>query len=1134
MKKLLFGMSAFAILFAASCQRELDSVTGEGLVNVTFKVSTPTIATRAYSDGTTATALQYAVYDAAGVQITELSETEGTLVNNAANVTLQLTTGNEYAVVFWAAAPNAPYTVDLANKTMTVDYTNAESNDEDRDAFYVYHTFTVSGAQTETLELKRPFAQLNIGTNDYAASTIAGYTPTQSYVKVPVYTTLNLADGTVNGQATQEFALANIKKDEIFPVDGYEYVAMNYVLVDADKEVVDVEFTMTDGVNPKTRTVGSVPVQRNYRTNIYGALLTSLVDITVEIEPAFDEPAYDNEHDYYVSEGTYYITSANGLRWFAEQVNSRNPELLTAKVVLDQDIDLAAAARTQMAVEANWTPIGLGTNLSAGDTFRGTFDGAGHTIRNMVVNQGAVAGLFGYVYGATIKNVTIEDATINSNHYAGGVVAWVLNTTGNIQVPFVLENCHVKNSTITSAAEQVNGEWDNGDKVGGLVGYACFADANYAANAGAKISGCSVEGTTIKAYRDFGGLVGYASYVALENCSTEDVTLEQDLTHDYKGTTPDTFGLTIGKDAGNNTVDNNTYVFDGVLTDAEGVYYVYNASGLVWVAKEVNKYSNYERPFEGKTIKMLNDINLGGMEWTPIGDYRFSANRFCGTFDGQNHTISNFKITKKTDKNDSNKSSYGFFGNVEGIVKNLTVANATVNSYAYTAALVGRLNSGLIENCHVVDCEVSNTYWQGGILIGQVNGGSVKNCTVKSSSITSKSAIGAISGPVTNESNEDIVFENCVVEECEVIQKGSFGSNYDKYFGTMFGYLEAADGKCIRVNNCTVVNTTVKGESNAMFTGDIDGNIYVNGGLTVATAEALTAALQAGGDYTLVSDIYLSAPIQISGKTFSLDGNGYKIGQSSEYPAEGTAVAALLHPNGGAMTLKNVVFDGIKTDAVIRTDGTDFYAENLLVKNCNHTKDQGLFRLLGKSTIKNSTFKNNTCKMVVSLNFDGNGTNTDPQVVKNCVFEGNTCSVTAVLYYAEGGGVTVDGNKFLSNTLNVSNGATLYLGFKKNCTVTNNLFEGNVVTATSKRSSGGLMVGNAAVVTGNSFVNNTVTVNGQSGYGNNVCASPYYAAIDLSGNYWGGSAPVEGADYYKEYNNYEVIINDYLTVNPFN
>ena len=204
--------------------------------------------------------------------------------------------------------------------------------------------------------------------------------------------------------------------------------------------------------------------------------------------------------------------------------------------------------------------------------------------------------------------------------------------------------------------------------------------------------------------------------------------------------------------------------------------------------------------------------------------------------------------------------------------------------------------------------------------------------------------------------------------------------------------------------------------------------------------------------------------------------------------------------------------------------------DNVTVKNCEHTQQQGLFRLMGKSTIMNSTFKNNSCTMLVSFNFDGDST--EPQVVDNCVFENNICNTTAVVYYASGSGATINDNKFLNNTLSVSNGATLYLGFKKNCTVTNNLFEGNKVTATSKRSSGGLMVGNAAVVTGNAFVNNTVTVNGETGYGNDVCASPYYASIDLSGNYWGGGAPVENDDYYKEYNNYEVIINDYLTENP--
>ena len=1125
-KALLLGILAVATLFAASCQRELAPVEGEGLSTVTFNVSVPALATKAYSDGKTATTLQYAVYKVAGEQLTLLPNL--TVINGeidkTATVDLQLTTGNTYSVIFWAAEEDAPYTVDFANKTMTVDYTNVVSNDENLDAFYKYHTFTVSGAQTETVELKRPFAQLNIGTADYEASEKAGYIPTKSSVTVEnVYETLNLATGEVSDEVEVVFAENAIPSDQTFPVEGNDYLAMNYLLVGAQKEVVDLTFTYTDGSNAKTRTVGSVPVQRNYRTNIYGNILTSDVDVNVDIEPDFDEPSHDNEHDYYISEGKYYITSANGLRWFAEQVN--NHELQNATVILDSDIDLAVATRSTGAA-ANWTPIGLGTNLSAGDTFRGTFDGAGHTIKNMVVEQGAVAGLFGYVYGATIKNVTIEDATIRSNHYAGGVVAWVLNTKGNIQIPFILENCHVKNSTITSAAEEVNGEWDNGDKVGGLVGYACFADGNYAANDGAKISGCSVENTTIKAYRDFGGLVGYASYVALENCTTENVTLEQDLAHDYKDTTPDTFGLTIGQNAGNNTVNGNAYFADGVCKDADGVYYIYNAEGLVWFAKEVNKHSNYERPFNGETLKLANDINLGGMEWTPIGDYRFSANRFCGTFDGQNHTISNFKITKKTDKSDSNKSSYGFFGNVEGTVKNLTVAKATVSSYAYTGALVGRLNSGLLENCHVVECAVSNSYWQGGILIGQVNGGTVKNCTVENSSITSKSGIGAISGPVTNESENDIVFENCAVENCTINQSGSFGGAYDNYFGTMFGYLEATGDKCIRVNNCTATNTTVKDESNAMFTGDIDGNIYVNGGLTVATAEALKAALQDGGDYTLVSDIALSESISVSNASFTLDGNGYTVTMTEN----ATNTYALFDITGGKATLKNIKFDGIKEGAVVRTVGVEFTASNVTAQNGSHTQVQGIFRLLGKSTISGCTFKNNTCSMVVTLNFDG--ANNDPQVVENCVFENNTCNGTAALYYVDGAGATVNGNKFVGNTVNETaahNAATVYMGFTENNVITNNIFQNNTVTAgTSKRVAGGLMIGYEAVITGNAFVGNTV--NATNAKGNDVCASVYYTDINLSGNYWGGNAPVQDDDYFVEYpDRHAVIINDYLT-----
>jgi hypothetical protein len=294
MKKLMMAIAAFGMLFT-SCQNDADFVQKAGeTATVSFEVGTPEIATRAYSDGNTATVLQYAVYNKDGVILPNLTKTDAE-IHGSTTVELKLTTGNSYSVIFWAAAPDAPYNVDFATKTMTVDYTDAVSNDENRDAFFKYHEFTVTGAQTEVIELKRPFAQLNIGTNDYTASANAGYTPTKSSVTVKnLKNVLNLATGEVSGtEKAITFAEAAIPITETFPVAGNEYIAMNYVLVGADKEVVDVEFTYTDGSDAKIRTVGSVPVQRNHRTNIYGQLFTSDVDFNVIINPEYEEPSFD-------------------------------------------------------------------------------------------------------------------------------------------------------------------------------------------------------------------------------------------------------------------------------------------------------------------------------------------------------------------------------------------------------------------------------------------------------------------------------------------------------------------------------------------------------------------------------------------------------------------------------------------------------------------------------------------------------------------------------------------------------------------------------------------------------------------------------------------------------------------------
>ena len=487
MKKLIYCVAAMATVLFASCQKEVLAPVANEAATVSFSVNTPEIATRAYSDGLTATVLQYAVYDAAGNELEDLTVTDGE-IHTTAEVKLQLVTGNTYSVIFWAAAPNAPYAVDFAKKTMTVDYTAAVCNDEARDAFYACKTFTVTGVQTETIELRRPFAQLNIGTADYTDSENAGYVPTQSSVVVKnVYNTLNLTTGAVENEVVANFDLADIKKDENFPVNGYDYLAMNYLLVSTSKELVDVEFTYTNGADTKTRTVGSVPVQRNYRTNIYGNVLTSDVDLNVVINPEYEQPDYGTEilpllPVYYdnaetqqvegvgmLGETTFGVTSPNGLKWISDQVqgvvtrssDQKLYEVNGSTIKLLADIDLTGVTTNG----DSFGPIGrYCSGQGVNKPFTGRFDGDGHTIKGIYQSgwdfgyewgTTGYLGLFGYVKDATIENLTIEGM---ESVVEGGTLAAI---AGRADGECTFKNITVKNTKL--------GTYNN--RCGGIVGW---------------------------------------------------------------------------------------------------------------------------------------------------------------------------------------------------------------------------------------------------------------------------------------------------------------------------------------------------------------------------------------------------------------------------------------------------------------------------------------------------------------------------------------------------------------------------------------------------------------------------------------------------------------------------------------
>ena len=405
MKKIFFGIVALVAMVATSCQQldEVDVVGGQ-TTTVTVNLSTPEIANRAFSDGTTATHLQYAVYDANGNAL-DIYKKDNETINISKQIEFQLTTGNTYSVLFWAAAPSAPYTVDLDAKTMVVDYTSPVCSDENRDAFYYYGSFTVSnGMDPIDADLKRPFAQLNIGTSDYAASAAAGYTVSHAKVKVPVYTNLDFVSGNATNKQTIEFAYAAIPTSETFPVAGHEYMAMNYLLMNTTKETVDVVFTYaTDatGAAAKSRTVGAVPVQRNYRTNLYGQLLTASANVNVEIKPGYDEPAHEAD--------ALQLAAA-----FGGEVT------LTEDVVLEEQLVIGEGVN--MTINLNGKTISGGLNPNDSERHIYPINNYG----NLTINGGTIEGRG--IYNQDGATLTINEATVNSLDWNGGACVWSYGT----------------------------------------------------------------------------------------------------------------------------------------------------------------------------------------------------------------------------------------------------------------------------------------------------------------------------------------------------------------------------------------------------------------------------------------------------------------------------------------------------------------------------------------------------------------------------------------------------------------------------------------------------------------------------------------------------------------------------------
>ena len=481
MKKILLSAAAAAMMLA-SCQEEtFDTISSSDEVVVSLNASTPeAIAlTRAYGDETNSAKgaltnvnwdnynLRYVleIWDAEGENLVKERMTEEKDVPQDATFNIRITPGHTYKFVLWADVIDADgkshYDITDLKNILVDDH--ACINDESHDAYTLVKNITVTDDTKETLTLTRPFGKIRVVTTDLKELKL-GSKP--QAVKVAYNATrpaaYNAFTGEVSGELSTVEHTAKLAKNTY--IDGHDAADENqtlfvdYILATNEQKPVNFELTAyeDEDMTKAIRTYKfdtDIPVQRNYLTTIMGNVLTTATEFTITIDEAF---ANENLIElgqkiangvYQLNDGTYLLTDVEGWRWFGEQVSKGINDFDGETVKLNNDINL------DCGVDADGEPISIAPIGNSDNSFKGTFDGANHTLSNLYQSGWAFGyewgsygslGLFGSVDGATIKNVKLDGF---ETFVEGGDVAAV---TGSATGTCVFENISITNADVAT------------------------------------------------------------------------------------------------------------------------------------------------------------------------------------------------------------------------------------------------------------------------------------------------------------------------------------------------------------------------------------------------------------------------------------------------------------------------------------------------------------------------------------------------------------------------------------------------------------------------------------------------------------------------------------------------------------
>lgn len=308
-KSLNIFLAVLTILSIVSCQKDnLSSEPRGQKKNMVITIQTPeALSTKAIGDGTKAKYLYYTAF--VGKLPIQSLEQKVELKDGKAELNVPLVKNVEYEFVFWAQYEDGTespyYDLDAFYETseVTISY-EGDANDENRDAFCaVKKVYVGMPEEDRTINLTRPFAQINFGAEDYEMLKYLGLHDGMKSETVieGLPDVIKVLDGSVSMSSTAaeegvkaEFAPASIPtgEDEYLKVAGktYGYVNMNYVLapLTGEERLKTVNAVFTNGQSKWEASVENVPIARNHRTNIVGNIFSENAKLQIIVVPGFD------------------------------------------------------------------------------------------------------------------------------------------------------------------------------------------------------------------------------------------------------------------------------------------------------------------------------------------------------------------------------------------------------------------------------------------------------------------------------------------------------------------------------------------------------------------------------------------------------------------------------------------------------------------------------------------------------------------------------------------------------------------------------------------------------------------------------------------------------------------------------